>query len=111
MGGPESHGHVLVVAGSLVLVAHQHGDRGAQGCRSIQQAAEHLDPIRFLARGGDVTLTGPAPIQFLLDLLQIQIQPGGTPLHDHADATTMGFAECADPEEVAEAAAHGCSVL
>ena len=54
-----------------------------------------------------MALARSAAIKLLLNGLQIKLQARGTALHNHANTTTMGFAECADPEEVAEAAAHG----
>jgi hypothetical protein len=66
MGGPKGHGHVLVVLRALVLVAHQHGYRCAQG-EPIEQAAEDFHPILFLARGGDSALPRPSSIELGLD--------------------------------------------
>ena len=107
MGWAQGNGHVAVIARALVFVANQHGDGGPEGCAAIQQPAEYLDLVRFLSRGGDVALARSAAIKLLLNGLQIKLQARGTALHNHANTTTMGFAECADPEEVAEAAAHG----
>ena len=67
MGWPKGDRHVLVIPWSLILVAHDHGNWGAQRGFAIQQATKNLHLIRFLARGGDVTLAWLASIQFGLN--------------------------------------------
>jgi hypothetical protein len=110
VGGAERHRHLLVVLRALILVAHQHRDRCAEG-DAIEQAAEDLHLIFLLAGRGDPALARFAPVQFRLDGGQIQLQPRRTAIDDHPDPTAMGFPEGADAEEVAEAAAHGEIVL
>ena len=107
MGWPKGDRHVLVVPGPLVLVAHHHGDGSAQGGFAIQQATEHFHLVRFLAWGGDVALARLASIQFGLDRRDTEVEPWWTALHNHTHSSPVGFTEGADPEEVAEAAAHG----
>ena len=105
MGGPEGHLHLLVIAGPLVPVAHHHGDRCAKG-HPIEQAAEDLDAVVFLAGRGDAALAGTPPVELGLDRLQIERQTGRAAVDDHPHATTVGFAEGADAEKLPEAAAH-----
>ena len=106
MGGTKSHLHLAVILGPLVLVAHHHGDRRAKG-EAIEQAAENLDAIILLAGGGDPALARFAAVELGLDGLLIQWQPGRAAVHDHTHPTAVGFAERADAEKLAEAAAHG----
>ena len=110
MGGAEGHLHFLVVLRTLVLVADHHRNRGAQG-DPVEQAAEDFDPVVFLARGGDLALARFAPIQVVLDRVQVEVQSRRTALHDHANTAAVRFAEGADAEEIAEAASHGLSAL
>ena len=53
-----------------------------------------------------MTLSWPSSIEVCLNRIEIQSQPRRTPFNNHADATTVGFAEGADPEEITEAASH-----
>ena len=105
MGGPKGHLHLLVIAGPLVFVAHQHGDRCAQG-DPIEQTAEDFNLVVFLARGGDFALTRFAAIQFGLDGIEVEVEPWRAAIHDHPHPTSVGFPEGADLKELAEAAAH-----
>ena len=105
MGWAKGNGHVAVIARALVLVANQHGDGGPEGCAAIQQPLS-ISTLSASFRGVVMGLARSAAIK-LLNGLQIKLQARGTALHNHTNTTTMGFAECADPEEVAEAAAHG----
>ena len=50
MRGAKGHSHLFVVPGALILVPHQHRDWSAQR-GVIDQPAEHVNPIGFLARG------------------------------------------------------------
>ena len=110
MGRPKGDLHLLVVAGALVLVAHHHGNRGAQG-DAIEQATEDLDLVVFLARCRDPALPGFAPVQLMLNRRDIKRQPRRAAIDDHADTATVGFAEGADAKKLAEAAAHGRCAL
>ena len=110
VGGSEGHLHLLVVLGALILVAHHHGDWGAEG-HAVEQPAEDLNAVVFFARGGDLALAGFAPVQFRLNRLEIELKPWRAAIHDHTHPTAMGFTEGADAEEIAEAAAHGLNAL
>ena len=48
-----------------------------------------------------------ASIQFGLNRFDAEVEPWGTALNDDTHPSAVGFTEGADPEEVAEAAAHG----
>ena len=107
MGGPKGDRHVLVIPGPLVLVPHDHGNRGAKRGFAIQQATENFHLVRFLARCGDVALAWLASVQFGLNRLDAEVEPWWTALNNYTHPSPVGFTEGADPEEVAEAAAHG----
>ena len=107
MGGPKGDRHVLVIPGPLVLVPHDHGNRGAKRGFAIQQATENFHLVRFLARCGDVALAWLASVQFGLNRLDAEVEPWWTALNNDTHPSPVGFTEGADPEEVAEAAAHG----
>ena len=82
----------LVVLGVLVGVADHHGQGGAGGL-ALKQAGEHLHQIALLPGGCRGVLAGPAAVQLPLHRLQLQLQPGGHPLHHHADGRAVGLAE------------------
>ena len=106
VGGTKGHLHLAVILGPLVLVAHHHCDRRAKG-EAVEQATEDLDAIVLLAGGGDLALSGLAAVELGLDGLLIQGQSGRAAIHDHPHPAAVGFAEGADAEKLAEAAAHG----
>jgi hypothetical protein len=54
-----------------------------------------------------VALAWLASIQFGLNRLDAEVEPWWTALNNHTHPSPVGFTEGADPEEVAEAAAHG----
>ena len=43
-------------------------------------------------------------------MAEIERQAGAA-IHDHADPTTVGFAEGADPKQIAEAATHAALLI
>ena len=66
VGGTEGHFHFPVVLRSLILVAHHHRDRCAEG-HAIEQATENFDLVILLAGGGDLALAWLAAVEFGLD--------------------------------------------
>ena len=61
VGGSKGNLHLLVILGSLIFVAHHHGNRCAQG-HAIHDTAQDLHLIGFLARCGDFALAWFAPV-------------------------------------------------
>ena len=88
MAGPVSFGQMSVVAGALVFIGNQKGD-GSTGCPALEYAAKHLYGIAFLSLGDDGALPGPAPVEFVLNIVQVEIQSCGAAIYNTADGRAM----------------------
>ena len=75
---PVDVAHVLVGAGTLVGVAHQHRDRRADG-ETVEDARQDLDLIGFVALGDEPALAGPAAVEVGLDVGLGSGRRGGQP--------------------------------
>ncbi len=88
MTGAVGVGQVFIVAGALVFVGDDKCNRRA--CRfAFKHAAKHLHGVAFLALGDDRTLSGPAPVEFLLDKIEIKGQAGRASIDDAADSRAV----------------------
>mmetsp|Transcript_11646 Transcript_11646/g.16492 ORF Transcript_11646/g.16492 Transcript_11646/m.16492 type:complete len:273 (+) Transcript_11646:355-1173(+) len=96
MGGTVRHAHIVleIIARSMILVPHQHGD-GRTGRHVVDgHAAQYLDAIGLVAGSGDTGLTRTASVQIDLDVLAGDLDAGGTPIECHSYTPSMGFSPC-----------------
>ena len=92
VAGPGGVPDGFIVLGVLVGVADHHSQRGPGGL-ALKDTGEHLHQVALLPGSCGGVLARLAPVQFLLHLLQIQLQPGGYPLQHHADGRAVGLPE------------------
>ena len=102
--------HLAVSLGTLVLVFNPHGNGCAERQAGRGNPGEDLNRVRFLARGDDFGLAGPAPVEVGLKVGLGKFEAGRTAVHDHAHATAVRFAPGGNAEQLTKAACHGCSV-
>ena len=69
MAGAVFGGHFVIGLGAVVGVAHEDGQRGAEG-EAVLPTGEDFGAVRLLARGDDVGLAGTAAVEFALDLIE-----------------------------------------
>lgn len=69
---------------------------------AFEDAGEDLDAVCFLAGGDQVALARAASVQFSLDGLQVEGQPGLEAVEDDTYRQTMALAEGLDAEGAAE---------
>lgn len=87
--------HVLpgvIVLGTGVGVANNHRDGGAGGF-ALEQPREHFQPIGFLARCRQQIRSGPSPVEFVLDGVQIDFDTRTYTVDHHAEGRSMAFAK------------------
>jgi len=105
------HVHVVleVVRRALVLVAHQHGQGGAERDVLGVQPGKYLHAVLLVAWGGDARLAGPTTVEVDLYLLPRYGDAGGAAVEGHAHPAAVGFAPGRDAEDAAEGVAgtHG----
>ena len=92
---------MVVVLAALILVRDHECDRRAGGF-AFEYAAEHLHGIAFLSLRYDGALSRSAPVEFVLDEVEVEIESGRTAIHDAADGRAVGFTESSDAEEGTE---------
>jgi hypothetical protein len=87
--------HVVIRAGSLVLVPHDQCDRGAQR-HPLGHTREDLNLISLVALRGQSRLPRSAPIQIGLDVGLGQRQPGWAAVDHDPDRAPVGLTEGGD---------------
>lgn len=92
VGGPVYFGHLVVGFGTVVLVANEDGDGGAEGF-SFEGAGEDFALVGFVAGGGDFGLAGAAAVEFDLEIGFGERDEGRAAIDDDADASSVGFTE------------------
>ena len=97
VGGPVLGAHVLVVLPPSVLVPHAY-EYGSAERQAVEHAGEYLRPVALLALRGNLALAGPAAVQFLLYVIDRQLEPGRAPVDHDAHGVAVGLAPGADLE-------------
>ena len=103
VAGPVQILEGFVGPGVGVLVADQETDRGPRG-DPLEDTAQNLDGVGFLALGGDAGLAWASPTQLMLHRGVVQLQTWRTAFHHRSQAAPMGLAEGGDAEETTEGA-------
>ena len=62
--------------------------------------------VALLALSGNIALAGPATVQFPLDLLNSQRQPGRATVHHDTNGPAVGLAPGRHSEQMSERVAH-----
>lgn len=106
MGRAVGMRHLVVGGGTVVLVAHADGDGRAQR-PAIQHAGKDFRAVLLLARGHDVALARPAPVQFPLDILLCHRNERRTAVYHHTHPGSMGLSPRGYTEHLAKIAGHG----
>ena len=88
---PELVAHLVVGAGPLVGVAHQHRD-GRAGRPALEDAGEDFHPVLLVARGDDVALAGPPAVELGLDFRRFDGQARGAAIHHRPHCRAMALA-------------------
>ena len=81
-----------IVARTGVAVADDCA-QGRAGRKAFKNAAYDLGKVAFQTRSRKPALFRPPPVQFAVDKLYIDRDPGGKVFNDNADRGAMGFAE------------------
>ena len=105
MRGTEEAAHVLVVLRVLVVVAHDEPDGAACGF-AFEDAAEQFHLVGFVARRGDVALSGAPTVELGLNEVQVDVDAGRHAVDDAANGRAMALAEGGQPEYVAKSVLH-----
>ena len=108
MARPVSLGNVAIVLRSLVGVADQHGDRRTGRHQRLavilgQHARQDLHEIVFAPLRGEARLAGLAPVQFGLDVGELEPDARRATVDHAAKRRAVAFAPGGDAEEMAEA--------
>lgn len=82
------HGAVSIVLGPLVFVPHHHAYWRAQGDTELGSRL-YLDPVLFVSRGCQSTLSGSPPCHLGLDVCLCELHAGRAPVDDAADRAAV----------------------
>ena len=85
-------GKLRIVPGALAAVADNGAQGGAAGFSALQ-AREKLGYVPLAPGGGQEVPSRPAPVKEGLQLLRVDLLPGGQAVHHHADGSPMGLAK------------------
>ncbi len=102
MARPELAGDLAVILRPLVLVADQHGDRGA-GRHPLEHAGQNLDLIFLAALCDKTALPRLAAIKIGLQVRFGQRHTRRHPIDDAADAGAVAFTKAGEGKEGSEA--------
>ena len=105
MAGPVAGGHFVVGGRSLVGIAHQNGDRGAEG-QPIVDAGKNLGAVCLIARRHNLGLTRSPPVQLDLNLRLAHGNPRRTAVNDHPHAAAVRLAKGVNAENFAKRGRH-----
>ena len=101
---------VAVIAGTLVFIGNDHGQRRA-GRPAVQQAGEDMGRVAFQPGGGGAIPAGRAPRHLQGDLLHVQRLAGGQTIQHAADGLPVALAENGKPDAVTDHRRHGRGLL
>ena len=104
VAGPVQILDIVVVRGFGIGVHHQHADRRTSGA-ALEDTRENLHLIRLLASRRNLALADSPAIQFTLDILLSQIQPGRAAIHNAADRGAVRLAPGGQAKDLAEGVA------
>ena len=79
MRGAIRDSNLAVILASVVLVADEDGDGGAQGDTVEADAGEDLARVLLVPGGGDAGLAGATAVELELELVAGNLQARGTP--------------------------------
>ena len=102
--------HVLVVFAPGVGVPHADEDGRTQRL-AIEDAGEDLRFVRLLALGCNAALSGLAPVELLLNLLDADFEQRRAAVDDDADRVAVRLSPCRDSECVSERVSHICGCI
>src|SRR5262249_29901558 len=86
-------------------VPDQERDRRPRGL-PLEEAGQHLDPVRLAALGGQPALPRPAAVEVALDVRRVDGDPRRASVDHHPHRRAVRLAESADAEEGAEDVPH-----
>jgi hypothetical protein len=86
----EVHSAITVVLWSLVLIQHQHADRGAEGEAELGPGLD-LHSVLFVSRRGQRALARSSSRHLRLDICLRERHAGGAAIHDTAHGPAVRF--------------------
>lgn len=89
--GVEIHRATAIILGSLILIAHNHRNRRAEGISAFG-AGLNLDSVLFIAGCGESALAGTASGHLRLDVSFGEGHAWRAAIDDAADRAAVGFA-------------------
>lgn len=89
--GEEVHCAATIVLRPLILVAHDHANRGTQSDSKFR-AGLNLHFVLLVSRGREGTLTGSSARHLRLDIVFCKFHSGRAPIHDATDGPAVRFA-------------------
>ena len=85
----------------LVGVTYDEADGTARRL-TLKHATQQLHLVRFLSRGGNLTLSWVTTVQLLLDKRQVDVYPRGHAVYHAADGLSVALAKRCQPEIMPE---------
>ena len=107
MGWPEQVAQVIIVLRMLVCIPDNKTDGTA--CRlAFEDTAQQFHSVCFLPGCGELALSWSAPVEFLLDEVQIDVYACRHAINHTANGFAMTLAEGRQREDVSERVTHLC---
>lgn len=88
--GVQIHRTTAIILGSLILIAHNHGNWRTEGVSALSTGL-NLDPVLFIAGCGESALAGTASSHLRLDIVLGEGHAWWAAIDDAAYRAAVGF--------------------